>query len=71
MDNDPRGTMPAKYRHVRRTGLLKCCMDSVQASGRLTGPGAQLQCHVCQAIVEVDEAGAWVLGGNSHLGRFR
>ena len=50
--------MPAKYRHVRLPGLLKCCLESVQASGRLTGPDAQLQCHVCQAVLEVDQAGA-------------
>jgi len=68
MDTDPRATMPAKYRHVRLPGLLKCCVKSVQASGRLTGPGTQLQCHVCHAVVEVDDAGAWVLAENSHLG---
>jgi hypothetical protein len=57
--DDPLGTMPARYRPVRLPGLLKCCVESVQASGRLTGPGEQLQCHVCQAVLEVDQAGAW------------
>jgi len=59
MDDDPLGPMPAMYRHIRMRGLMSCCVDSVETSRRLTGPGAQLQCHICQAILAVDEAGAW------------
>ena len=71
MHHDPRGIMPANYRHMRLPGLLKCCMQSIQASGRLTRPGTQLQCHVCQAVVEVDQAGAWALAEHHHLEKFK
>ena len=51
--------MPAMYRHIRRRGLMSCCFESIGTSQRLTYPGAELQCHVCQAVLAVDQAGAW------------
>jgi hypothetical protein len=59
MDHDPLGAVPAMYRHIRMRGLMPCCFDSVGTSRRLTRPGAQLQCQVCQAVMTVDDAGAW------------
>ena len=59
MDVDPLGPIPAMYRHIRMRGLMSCCFDSVGTSKRVTQPGSQLQCHVCQAVLAVDDVGAW------------
>lgn len=59
MPVDSGAAVPARYRHVRMRGLLRCCVESIEASGRLTQAGSQLQCHVCEAVVVVDNAGAW------------
>jgi hypothetical protein len=59
MDHDPHRAMPASYRHIRLRGLMPCCVESISTSRRLIRPGAQLQCHICQAVLAVDEAGAW------------
>jgi hypothetical protein len=57
---DPSQTaLPARERHIRRRGLLPCCFESVNLSQRLTVPMSQLQCRDCQAILQVDLAGAW------------
>jgi len=56
---DSGAAVPARYRHVRLRGLLRCCVESIEASERLTRTGSQMQCHVCEAIVMVDDAGAW------------
>lgn len=57
--DDLQGTLPARYRNVRRQGFMPCCVASVRASKRLTTPGSQLECRVCQATFVVDEAGSW------------
>ena len=44
--------------------LLRCCVESIKASGRLTRTGSQMQCHVCEAVVVVDEP---VLGAGSSV----
>lgn len=57
--------MPAQLRHIRRGGLLPCCIESVHRSHRPTVLGSQLQCGVCEATLVVDEAGAWTWTGRS------
>ena len=61
--DDSQRPLPARYRHVRRRGFMPCCVTSVLASQRLTRPGSELQCRVCQAILVVDDAGAWCYEG--------
>jgi hypothetical protein len=56
---DFQGPLPAHLRHLRRSGSMPCCVASVQASKRLTRPGSEFQCQVCQAIYVVDDAGCW------------
>jgi len=55
--------LPARYRPLRRLGLMPCCGASVLASKRVTRPGSELQCRVCQAIYVVDVAGCWCFHG--------
>jgi hypothetical protein len=43
---------------------MPCCGASVVASKRVTRPGSELQCRVCQAIFVVDVAGCWCYNGN-------
>ena len=38
---------------------MSCCVESITTSRRLTYPGAELQCRTCQALLTVDQAGAW------------
>jgi len=59
MDHDPLGPMPAMHRHIRMRGLMSCCFDTVGTSRRMTQPGSQIQCHVCRAVLAVDDVGAW------------
>ena len=66
---DPNGAMPARYRHVRWSGLLPCCVASVLACERVTRPLSELQCRKCQAVMLVDGDGAWVLAGRLDSGR--
>ena len=65
MPVDSGAVVPARYRHVRLRGLLQCCVESIEASGRLTQTGSQMQCHVCEAVVVVDDAGAWRWQGSA------
>ena len=60
---DLQGPVPAQCRHMRRLGLMPCCADSVLASRRLTNPGSEFQCRICQAIYVVDAAGCWCYRG--------
>ena len=60
---DFQGPLPAHLRHLRRLGLMPCCVASVQTSKRLTSPGSEFQCRVCQAIYVVDDAGCWCYHG--------
>ena len=60
---DFQGPLPANFRHLRRLGLMPCCVDSVRANKRLTRPDSELQCQVCQAIYVVDAAGCWSYQG--------
>ena len=62
MQELPEG-LPARYRPLRRLGLMPCCGASVLASTRITRPGSELQCRVCQAIFVVDAAGCWCYRG--------
>ncbi len=50
-----------QFPNVRLPGPLKCCLEAIEASGRLTMPGAQLRCFRCRALLVVDEMGAWTL----------
>lgn len=60
---DLQGALPAQYRPLRRLGLMPCCGASVVASRRITRPGSELQCRVCQAVYVVDVAGCWCYHG--------
>ena len=60
---DSQEPVPAQFRHVRRLGVMPCCLDTVLASKRLTRPGSEFQCRVCQAIYAVDAAGCWCYHG--------
>jgi len=59
MPGDSGAAVPARYRHVRLRGLLRCCVESIETSARLTQTGSQMQCHLCEAVVVVDDARAW------------